>query len=110
MPREVRKSMSSTTAFWRSAATARNHLAGRTYRRRMGGGGRWRIDRRRVNWIIDADVQNFFGAVSQEWLLRFVEHRIGGKRIIGLIQRWLRARVLEGGVVTVMTGERGRAR
>jgi retron-type reverse transcriptase len=46
-----------------------------------------------------------FGAVSQEWLVRFVEHRIGDKRIIRLIQRWLRAGILEDGVVTV--DERG---
>ena len=59
------------------------------------------IDQRRVNWIIDADIQNFFGAVSQEWLLRFLEHRIGDKRIIRLIQKWLRSGILEDGIVTV---------
>jgi group II intron reverse transcriptase/maturase len=59
------------------------------------------IDQRKVNWIIDADIQNFFGAVSQEWLLRFLEHRIGDKRIIRLIQKWLRAGILEDGIVTV---------
>jgi len=45
---------------------------------------------RKVNWILDADIQNFFGAVSQGWLVRFVEHRIGDKRIIRLIQNGLR--------------------
>ncbi len=59
------------------------------------------IDQRKVNWIIDADIQNFFGAVGQEWLLRFLEHRIGDKRIIRLIQKWLRAGILEDGIVTV---------
>src|SRR3954453_23291408 len=59
------------------------------------------IDHRKVNWIIDADIQNFFGAVSQQWLVRFMEHRIGDKRIIRLIQKWLRAGILEDGVVTV---------
>ncbi|WP_352812539.1 reverse transcriptase domain-containing protein [Mesorhizobium sp. M0293] len=59
------------------------------------------IDRRQVNWIIDADIQNFFGAVSQSWLVRFLEHRIGDKRIIRLIQKWLKAGVLEDGIVTV---------
>jgi len=59
------------------------------------------IDQRNVNWIIDADIQNFFGAVSQEWLLRFLEHRIGDKRIIRLIQKWLRSGILEDGIVTV---------
>ena len=59
------------------------------------------IDKRKVNWIIDADIQNFFGAVSQEWLVRFLEHRIGDNRITRLIQKWLKAGVLEDGVVTV---------
>ena len=59
------------------------------------------IDHRTVNWILDADIQNFFGAVSQEWLVRFLEHRIGDKRIIRLIQKWLKAGILEDGVVTV---------
>jgi len=59
------------------------------------------IDRRKVNWIADADIQNFFGAVSQEWLVRFLEHRIGDKRIIRLIQKWLKAGILEDGVVAV---------
>jgi RNA-directed DNA polymerase len=59
------------------------------------------IDQRKVSWIIDADIQNFFGAVSQEWLVRFLEHRIGDKRIIRLIQKWLKAGILEDGVVAV---------
>src|SRR5437762_11570871 len=56
---------------------------------------------RKVNWILDADIRNFFGAVSQDWLVRFLEHRIGDKRIIRLIQKWLRAGILEDGIVTV---------
>jgi len=59
------------------------------------------INSRKVNWILDADIQNFFGAVSQEWLIRFVEHRIGDKRIIRLIRKWLKAGILEDGIVTV---------
>jgi RNA-directed DNA polymerase len=59
------------------------------------------IDKRKVNWIVDADIQNFFGAVSQEWLVRFVEHRVGDKRIIRLIRKWLKAGILEDGIVTV---------
>jgi len=46
-----------------------------------------------------------FDTVSQEWPIRFVEHRIGDKRIIRLVQKWLKAGVLEDGVVSV--GERG---
>ena len=59
------------------------------------------ISSRKVNWILDADIQSFFDTVSQEWLIRFVEHRIGDRRIIRLIQKWLRAGVLEDGVVNV---------
>src|SRR6266478_3295397 len=56
---------------------------------------------RRVNFIFDADVASFFDSVSKDWLVRFVEHRIGDLRIIRLIQKWLKAGVLENGVVTV---------
>ena len=63
------------------------------------------ITTRRVNFIFDADVASFFDPVSQNWLVRFVEHRIGDKRIIRLIRKWLKAGVLEDGVVTV--GEMG---
>src|SRR6201998_4428649 len=59
------------------------------------------ITRRKVNWVLDADIQNFFGSVSREWLVRFLEHRIGDRRIIRLIQKWLRAGILEDGIVTV---------
>jgi group II intron reverse transcriptase/maturase len=59
------------------------------------------ITSRRVNFIFDADVASFFDSVSKDWLVRFVEHRIGDLRIIRLIQKWLRAGVLENGVVTV---------
>jgi group II intron reverse transcriptase/maturase len=59
------------------------------------------ISSRKVNWILDADIQSFFDTVSQEWLIRFVEHRIGDRRIIRLIQKWLKAGVLEDGIVSV---------
>src|SRR6202171_510652 len=55
----------------------------------------------KVNWILDADIRSFFDTVSQEWLIRFVEHRVGDRRIIRLIQKWLKAGVLEDGIVTV---------
>ena len=54
----------------------------------------------RVNYILDADIRSFFDEVSQEWLVRFLMHRIGDPRIIRLIQKWLKAGVLEDGVVT----------
>jgi group II intron reverse transcriptase/maturase len=63
------------------------------------------IETRKVSYILDADVAGFFDGVSQDWLVRFVEHRVGDRRIIHLIRKWLRAGVLEDGIVTV--GERG---
>ena len=59
------------------------------------------ITSRSVNFILDTDIRSFFDSVSQEWLVRFLEHRIGDKRIIRLIQKWLRAGFLEDGIVTV---------
>jgi group II intron reverse transcriptase/maturase len=59
------------------------------------------IERRRVNFIVDADIRSFFDTVSQEWLIRFVEHRVGDRRIIRLIRKWLKAGVLEDGIVRV---------
>lgn len=50
-----------------------------------------------VNWILDADIRSFFDSVSQEWLVRFLEHRIGDQRIIRLVRKWLKAGVLEEG-------------
>jgi group II intron reverse transcriptase/maturase len=63
------------------------------------------ITRKRVNYILDADVRSFFDEVSQKWLVRFVEHRVGDRRVIRLIQKWLKAGVLEDGVVT--TSDKG---
>ena len=59
------------------------------------------ITSRKVNYVLDADVRDFFGSVNHDWLIRFLEHRIGDKRIIRLIRNWLKAGILEGGVVTV---------
>ena len=59
------------------------------------------ISSRKVNFILDADIRSFFTEVSQEWVVRFLEHRIGDKRILRLVQKWLRAGVLEDGAVTI---------
>jgi len=59
------------------------------------------IHSRKVSFILDADIQSFFDTVNQEWLIRFVEHRIGDRRIIRLIRKWLKTGVMEDGVVTV---------
>ena len=58
------------------------------------------IESRKVNWILDADIRSFFDTINQEWLIRFLEHRIGDRRIIRLIQKWLKAGILEDEVVT----------
>src|SRR6185437_2235032 len=55
----------------------------------------------KVNHILDADIRSFFDTVSQDWLIRFLEHRVGDRRIIRLIQKWLKAGILEEGIVTV---------
>jgi RNA-directed DNA polymerase len=55
------------------------------------------ITRRKVNWILDADVRNFFGELDHQWLLKFLEHRVGDPRILHLIKKWLRAGVSEEG-------------
>ena len=52
---------------------------------------------RKVNWVLDLDIRNFFGAISHEWLVKFIEHRIADRRVVRLIQKWLNAGVLEDG-------------
>jgi RNA-directed DNA polymerase len=59
------------------------------------------ISSKKVNYILDADIRSFFTEVSQQWVVRFLEHRIGDKRIIRLVQKWLRAGILEDGIVTI---------
>ena len=53
------------------------------------------IGRMKVSWIIDADVAGFFDTVDHDWLVRFLEHRIGDRRVIRLIRKWLKAGVME---------------
>lgn len=59
------------------------------------------IDQKRVNWVLDTDICGFFDTISHEWLVKFIEHRIGDRRIVTLIQKWLRAGVLEDGQWTL---------
>src|SRR6516164_446998 len=59
------------------------------------------VTSRKVNHILDADIRDFFGSVNHDWLIRFLEHRIGDKRIIRLIRKWLTAGILEDGIVSV---------
>jgi RNA-directed DNA polymerase len=55
------------------------------------------ITKRKVNWVLDADVREFFDSLSHEWLEKFVQHRIADRRILRLIRKWLKAGVLEDG-------------
>ena len=55
------------------------------------------ITKRKVNWIIDADIRGFFDNISHEWLMKFLEHRIADPRMLRLLKKWLRAGVSEDG-------------
>jgi RNA-directed DNA polymerase len=57
--------------------------------------GLWR---KKVNWVLDADIRSFFDTIDHGWLRKFLEHRIGDRRILRLIQKWLAAGVMEKGV------------
>ena len=59
------------------------------------------ITSKKVNYVLDADIRNFFDTVDQTWLVRFLEHRINDPHIIRLIQKWLKAGILEDGIRTV---------
>ena len=56
------------------------------------------IERHKVNWILDADIRAYFDTMSRDWMIRFLEHRIGDRRVLRLIAKWLRAGVLEEGL------------
>jgi group II intron reverse transcriptase/maturase len=55
------------------------------------------IQRKKVNWVLDADIRGFFDAIDHEWLMKFVEHRIADRRVHRHIKKWLKAGVLEDG-------------
>ena len=55
------------------------------------------ISRKKVNWVLDADISDFFSKLDQAWLMKFLEHRIADKRLLRLIQKWLSAGVIEDG-------------
>jgi group II intron reverse transcriptase/maturase len=58
------------------------------------------ILKKRVNWVLDADIRDYFTSLDHRWLVRFLEHRIADKRILRLIQKWLSAGVIENGAWT----------
>jgi RNA-directed DNA polymerase len=55
------------------------------------------ISTKKVNWVLDADIRSFFDTLIHEWLVEFIEHRIADRRVVRLIQKWLRAGVLDEG-------------
>ena len=55
------------------------------------------IKRKKVSWVLDADIRDYFTSLDQSWLLKFLEHRIADRRILRLIQKWLNAGVIENG-------------
>ena len=68
------------------------------------------INRKRVNWILDADIRGFFDNMSHEWTMKFMAHRIADNRVLRLIQKWLKAGVSEEGEwseTTAGTPQRG---
>ena len=55
------------------------------------------IERKKVNWVLDADIREFFTSLDHHWLMKFLEHRIADKRVLRLIGKWLAAGVIENG-------------
>ncbi len=58
------------------------------------------IERKKVNWVLDADIRDFFGQLDRVWLRKFLEHRIADRRVLRLIGKWLAAGVIEDGTWT----------
>lgn len=89
---------------WVIQSVYEQDFLGFSYGFRPGRGGHQALDAltvaicdRQVNWILDADIQGFFDAIDHEWLIQFLEHRIGDRRLLQLIRKWLRAGVSEDG-------------
>ena len=59
------------------------------------------LEKRRVNWVLDADIRGFFESIDHEWLLRFLQHRIADPRVLRQVKKWLKAGVLEEGELHV---------
>jgi group II intron reverse transcriptase/maturase len=55
------------------------------------------ITQKKVNWVLDLDIKSFFDKIGHEWMIKFVEHRIGDQRVVRLIQKWLKAGVMDDG-------------
>ena len=55
------------------------------------------MEQKKVNWVLDADLRGFFDSIDHQWMMKFLEHRIADRRVLRLIQKWLRAGVSEDG-------------
>src|SRR5215471_1078154 len=62
------------------------------------------LERTRVNWVLDADIRDFFGQLDRAWLRRFLQHRIADTRVLRPIDKWLAAGVIENGEWSAMQG------
>lgn len=89
---------------WVLNAIYENDFLGFSYGYRSGRGAHDVLDSlwvgimgKKVNWVLDADIQDFFGTVNHGWLLKFIAHRVADRRVLRLIQKWLRAGVSEDG-------------
>lgn len=60
---------------------------------------------RKIGWVLECDLKNFFGSLDHQWVQRFIEHRVQDPRIVSLVKRWLRAGVMEDG--RIASTERG---
>ncbi len=56
------------------------------------------IQRKKVNWVLDADIRGSYDAIDHGWMLNFLGHRIADQRVLRLIRKWLKAGVIENGV------------
>ena len=57
------------------------------------------MNTKKVNYVFDADIRDFFNKINREWLIKFIEHRVADKRVVRLIQKWLNAGILEEGKI-----------
>lgn len=55
------------------------------------------MQKKRVNWVLDADIKAFFDTVDHAWMMRFLEHRIGDTRVLRLVRKWLTAGIVKKG-------------